>query len=59
MVEFSAQLRELAGDYSDQRIAFDDYRAKRKDILDKIDSSMNGINFFGKSEEVSDDEYIL
>ncbi len=39
---FSIQLRELSDDYASQRIIFDDYRAKRKKILDEIDINING-----------------
>ncbi len=40
----STQLRELSDDYSSQRIIFDDYRAKRKKILDEIDININGVD---------------
>lgn len=59
ILDFSRQLRELADNYSDQRITFADYRTKRKDILDKIDSNMNGIRFPGKAETSSDSLGIL
>jgi len=48
--EFSTKLRELSEDYSSQRIFFDEYRAKRKTLLDEIDYSVNGQNI-GVSEE--------
>jgi len=39
---FSALLRNLSGDYYHNRIGFEEYRAQRKVILDKIDEEFNG-----------------
>lgn len=39
--ELSIQLRELSDNYSRQRIAFDEYRSKRKFLLDEIDQTLN------------------
>ncbi len=42
--ELSKQLRELSEDYSSQRIALDEYRLKRKYLLDEIDQTLNNQN---------------
>ena len=42
--EYSIHLRELSDDYANHRILPDDYRARRKEILDEINSTINGIN---------------
>ncbi len=39
--ELSIQLRELSDNYSRQRITFDEYRSKRKFLLDEIDETLN------------------
>jgi len=39
---YSLQLRELSDDYSNRRILADDYRLKRKELLDEIDKVING-----------------
>jgi len=41
ILELSIQLRELSDNYSRQRIAFDEYRSKRKSLLDEIDQTLN------------------
>ena len=38
----SAQLRHLSSDYYHNRIDFEQYRAQRKIILDKVDEEFNG-----------------
>ncbi len=38
----SAMLRNLSREYYQKRISFEDYRAQRKIILDKIDEEFNG-----------------
>ncbi len=42
--EISKQLRELSEDHSNQRITLDEYRLKRKHLLDKIDQTLNNQN---------------
>ncbi len=42
--ELSKQLRELSEDYSNQRIALNEYRLKRKYLLDEIDQRLNNQN---------------
>jgi hypothetical protein len=39
---FSEMLRRLSNDYYENIIGFDEYRSKRKNILDKIDREING-----------------
>ncbi len=39
--EVSAQLRKLSDDYASQRIFVDEYRLKRKHLLDGIDETFN------------------
>jgi len=43
--ELSKQLRELSEDYSNQRIALNEYRLKRKYLLDEIDQILNYQNY--------------
>ncbi len=43
--EFSKQLRELSEDYSSQRIDLNEYRLKRKYLLDEIDQILNYQNY--------------
>ena len=38
----SAQLRHLSSDYYHNRLSFEQYRAQRKIILNKIDEEFNG-----------------
>lgn len=52
--DFSMQLHELVDDYSSQRITFEDYRVKRKEILDEIDANINGLNLFIDNTSISD-----
>lgn len=42
--EISKQLRELSEDHSNQRITLDEYRLKRKYLLDEIDQTLNNQN---------------
>jgi hypothetical protein len=49
----SAVLRDLSIDYYQSHIEFDDYRRLRKEILDNIDLSMNGIK---KKDDVEEDD---
>lgn len=39
--ELSTRLRELSDDYASQRLFFDEYRLKRKYLLDDIDQRLN------------------
>lgn len=39
---YSLMLRNLANDYYQNKIKFDEYRSQRKLILDKIDLEFNG-----------------
>lgn len=39
---FSAMLRSLSKEYYQSHIGFEEYRAQRKNILDKIDEEING-----------------
>ncbi|TQV85876.1 hypothetical protein [Aliikangiella coralliicola] len=50
ILDFSRQLRELVEDYANERVAFEDYRAKRKEILDEIDLEKNGIDLMNDSQ---------
>jgi len=43
--ELSRQLCELSEDYSSQRIILDEYRLKRKYLLDEIDQLLNNQNY--------------
>jgi len=53
-ISFSAQLRNLSKDYYQNHIDFEEYRAQRKVILDKIDEEFNG----RKSEQVNDEKTV-
>jgi len=60
--ELSTELRELSDDYSCQRIVIDEYRTKRKSLLDEIDQILNNQtyeNFLRNAEkkEESDGEH--
>jgi len=39
---YSSLLRKLSNDYYHNHIGFEEYRAQRKIILDKIDEELNG-----------------
>ena len=41
ILDVSIQLRELSNGYSTQRVAFEEYRLKRKLLLDEIDQTLN------------------
>ncbi|VAW89224.1 hypothetical protein MNBD_GAMMA18-201 [hydrothermal vent metagenome] len=41
ILEASIQLRELSDGYSTQRVSFDEYRLKRKSLMDEIDQTLN------------------
>ncbi len=49
-ISYSAKLRELSKDYYQNHIRLDEYRAQRKEIIDKIDEEFNG----RKTEEAED-----
>ena len=40
---FSVELRNLVDDYCDRHLSFDEYRAQRKAIFDRIDEEYNGV----------------
>jgi len=44
ILDVSIQLRELSNGYSNQRVTFDEYRLKRKSLLDGIDQTLNQQN---------------
>jgi len=41
-ISYSTKLRELSKDYYQNHIQLDEYRSRRKIILDKIDEEFNG-----------------
>ena len=41
-VSYSAKLRALSKDYYQNHLRFDEYRAQRKLVIDKIDEEFNG-----------------
>jgi len=41
-ISYSAKLRELSKDYYQNHLRFDEYRAQRKEVIDKIDEEFNG-----------------
>jgi len=43
--ELSRELRELSEDYSSQRIVLEEYRLKRKYLLDEIDQILNNQSY--------------
>ncbi len=43
--ELSRELRELSEDYSGQRIVLEEYRLKRKYLLDEIDQILNNQSY--------------
>ncbi|VAW59514.1 hypothetical protein MNBD_GAMMA08-839 [hydrothermal vent metagenome] len=49
-ISYSAKLRELSKDYYQNHLRLDEYRAQRKEIIDKIDEEFNG----RKTEVVED-----
>jgi len=52
ILEFSLQLRELSDDYSQQRIILDEYRSRRKYLLDEIDQTFNNQNYVNASDTI-------
>ena len=53
---YSLSLRNLSSDYYFGRIEFDEYRLKRKTILDKIDAEFNGRQYLEGEPVPQDDE---
>jgi len=41
-ISYSAKLRELSKDYYQNHLRLDEYRAQRKEVIDKIDEEFNG-----------------
>lgn len=39
---YSAKLRELSKNYYQSHLGYEEYRAQRKEVLDKIDEEFNG-----------------
>lgn len=56
ILDYSIRLRELSDDYANQRIMLDEYRSKRKEILDDIDKSINGLTIMTEDEQTQDQE---
>jgi len=54
--ELSIQLRELSDDYSRQRMTLDEYRLKRKQLLDEIDQTLNNQSYADTSRNVEETE---
>lgn len=48
---YSLMLRNLSSDFYHNHIDFDEYRAQRKIILDKIDKELNGREISGSEGE--------
>lgn len=54
---YSQMLRNLANEYYEDHIGFEEYRAQRKTIIDRIDEEFNGTAASpGQSDGVSDAE---
>ena len=58
-LSYSARLRELSKDYYQSHLAFEDYRAQRKEVLDKIDEEFNGHRAHQVADEEPDDPSAL
>ncbi len=56
ILELSIQLRELSDDYSRQRMTLDEYRLKRKQLLDEIDQTLNNQGYADTSRNVEETE---
>jgi len=57
ILDVSKQLSELSDDYFKQRIALDEYRLKRKHLLDSIDKTLNNKSYediLKKPEEMTE-----
>lgn len=52
---FSAMLRRLSKEYYQSHIGFEEYRAQRKSILDKIDEELNGRRSYDSLKGESND----
>ena len=50
---YSTMLRNLCKEYSQKHIGFEEYRAQRKIILDKIDKEFNGRKLVDSSDDSS------
>lgn len=57
-LSYSAMLRDLSRDYYQNHIGYEDYRTRRKALLDKIDIEFNGFRQ-SESESAGNDESIL
>lgn len=56
---FSAMLRNLSKEYYQSHIGFDEYRAQRKIILDKIDEEFNGRKSLEQATDKSEDSSLF
>ncbi len=58
-LSYSAMLRELSKNYYQHHIGFDEYRAQRKSVLDKIDEEFNGRKSNEESNAKANDSSIF
>ena len=58
LAEYSKQIRELSDDYFYRRISSDEYHARRKLILDELDSIFNGLTKNEADSFVTSDEAV-
>ena len=58
-LSYSAMLRDLSKNYYQNHIGFEDYRAQRKSVLDKIDEEFNGRKTIEESADTSNDSSIF
>lgn len=56
---YSVMLRNLSKEYYQNHIGFDEYRAQRKMILDKIDDEFNGKQSSVMPEEDNDESSMI
>lgn len=57
-ISYSKKLRELSKDFYQNHIQIDEYRSRRKIILDKIDEEFNGRKIETSEVDTSDDSSI-
>ena len=58
-ISYSEKLRELSKDYYQCHIQIDEYRSRRKIILDKIDEEFNGRKIVVLQDEVEDESSVF
>ena len=56
---YSQMLRQLSNDYYYDKIQFQEYRARRRIILDKIDEDFNGLDAQQVINDATDDTSIF